>query len=343
MMPTDDPRFRELFEERGILPDHPEIVAERPYVPYHAGDIETLYAEDPKYRDELLPGQVLWIVRMVAQRDGVLMRRHAGLPDSPDPWAQIRPYRPKGDPGLVTQRWAHRHPWAFLHKHLRDSLPFEPDEVPYGSNGRESRLVTVGAGGGDYRIMPNPREDGGVKRKRMNSRRWLDDHERHHPKGPDKVPPELRADWERGRAEGWHPHFWPWDAHPANEDYEHEPEVRSKFHAHTEYAKYLYAPADPDRPESGKERSAGIDVHPLAEELLDRGGRRAFYAIEGVLKNDAILAQGVPVFDTGSVSCGSPMSCGCSPSSAYGRSRRSLSFRIATGRRTRRYPGRRTG
>ena len=152
--------------------------------------------------------------------------------------------------------------------------------------------------------MPNPRKEGGlIGPRRMNSRRWLNDHERHHPKGPDKVPKELEADWRYAQSydQGWHSHFWDWSGHLTNEDYEHDEGVKSKWHTHIEYAKYLYAPSDPDRPESGKERSAGIDVHPLAEELLDRGGRRVFYAIEGVLKNDAILAQGVPVFDTGSV------------------------------------------
>lgn len=82
---------------------------------------------------------------------------------------------------------------------------------------------------------------------------------------------------------------------------QHEPDVGSKWHKHNDYARYLYAPGDPDRPGSGKERAAGIDVHPLAGELIDRGGRRAYYALEGVLKNDALLAQSVPVFNTGSV------------------------------------------
>ncbi len=268
-----DSRTRFELERRGIDPDS-DIVGERPYTPYCAGDVATLYAEDPKYRDELRPGQARFIRQVIGQRDGVIMRRHACIPGLAEPWAQIRPHRDgKDDPGVWIQDFAHRHPWAYIHMHDRD---------------------------GDLGIYVNPRGDG-VHPKRLHSRRWIEDHERNHPRGPDEVPSELKPDLELG---DMHAHWKDWSAHMRTGEYaeQHASDLKGGvFHVHRDFARYLYAPADPDRPESGKERSAGIDVHPIASDLIDRGGRRIYYAIEGVLKNDALLAQGVPVFDTGSV------------------------------------------
>jgi hypothetical protein len=264
-----DTRMRDMFEKRGIDPLS-DIVGARPYTPYRAGDLDALYAEDPKYRDELTPGQRGFMTRVINQRDGVIMRRHACLPGMPEPWAQIRPHRDgDDDPGVLVQTFRHRHPWAYMHVHLEDH---------------------------EQRRAPSTRREGTTLRSIPGRARLLE-HERHHPGPPDVVPAELQR-W----ASEMHPHFWDWTAHLETSDYadQHAPDVKG-WHKHQDHARYLYAPGDPERPGSGKERSAGIDVHPLAEELIDRGGARVYYAIEGVLKNDAMLAKGVPVFNTGSV------------------------------------------
>jgi hypothetical protein len=299
-----DPRTKHLFTKRGIDPAS-DVVRERPYTEYRAGDAEVLYAVDPKYGDELRPGQVRWLEGMLAQRDGVIMSRHRGLSDSPEAWAQIRPHREKGDPGLLNRKFSHRHPWAYIHRHVRSVWPGVPGEGIAPDDPRAEHIVTTGAGGGDFRVAPHPRRDG-VMVRQTNSRRWLDSHERNHPIGPADVPSELRADLALGEM---HPHWWDWTAHLTTSEFaeQHDPELKAgERHVHEEYAKYLYPPSAKDEdgkpiPGSGKERSAGIDVHPLAEDLLDRGGRRVFYALEGILKNDAILAAGEPVFNTGSV------------------------------------------
>jgi hypothetical protein len=267
-----DTRFKDMFEKRGIDPLS-DIVGERPYTPYRAGEHDVLFAEDPKYRDELRPGQVRFVKRLVKQRDGVIMRRHACLSGLPEPWAQIRPYRDGDDPGVLIQTFRHRHPWAYVHMHRND---------------------------GELRIQPSPRHDG-VQRRSLISPRGIQAHERNHPRGPEIVPDEIRSAMTSDMR--MHPHWWNWSAHLTTGEYadQHDPDMGSKWHEHQDYARYLYAPGDPERPESGKERSAGVDVHPLAEELIDHGGRRVYYALEGILKNDALLAQNVPVFNTGSV------------------------------------------
>ena len=119
-----DTRMQKVFTDRGIKPRSArgrEVIEGRGYRPYSAGEIDVLWAVDPKYRDELLPGQRGWIRSLIRQRDGIVMPRHRALPEFANPWAQIRPYREgDDDPGLITQRWAHRHVRAELHTHTDD-------------------------------------------------------------------------------------------------------------------------------------------------------------------------------------------------------------------------------
>jgi hypothetical protein len=100
---------------------------------------------------------------------------------------------------------------------------------------------------------------------------------------------------KRDGSGGWHAHYHRWDNHLYNEDYivQHADVTGSKAHEHIKYAKYLFVP--------GQGRAMGLDVHPMASELIDHGGDMVFFALEGILKNDAILYAGAPVFNCGSV------------------------------------------
>jgi hypothetical protein len=100
-----------------------------------------------------------------------------------------------------------------------------------------------------------------------------------------------------------HVHCLDWARHVANAAYDldHAQQDPSGKHTHAEYAKYVYVSGGKSVNERAERPAKVIDVHPLALPLIQAGGRRCFFALEGLLKNDSILSQGEPVFNCGSV------------------------------------------
>jgi hypothetical protein len=117
-----------------------------------------------------------------------------------------------------------------------------------------------------------------TKRKGAPDERFMPDHqEKAHGGNP---PPDGEA----------HPHY---PNRAAHIERQHDGVDVVGRHEHGRFAKYVYPPG---------EEAARIDVHADAWSLLEAGGEVVYFALEGLLKNDAILSTGAPVVNVGSVS-----------------------------------------
>jgi hypothetical protein len=246
------------------------------------------------------------------------MKRHAGLPNVPEAWAQIRPHRGgQGDLGVLTETRRHQHVKAILHKHTASGVVV--------ANVRPDRTGEV--------ALSHPRESTQALRKHQAGHRTLPDDAVQFTVADlvARYPVKMRV----YGTDGWHAHEWRWTDHLQNEDYatafvkvdddrreiqhmayqwtgdDYDGRWRKKprawigdmWHIHDEHAKYLYPPSGRDEHGRKKKdgRASGIEVHPLAEDLLDAGADACYFVMEGLLKNDAVLSLGVPVFNCGSV------------------------------------------
>lgn len=273
--------FEKIFEERGITE---KIRGARDYAPYSAGEMEVLYAADPKYAG--LPAAVRSSTRrIVNQRPGIVIPRYP-IPGAPALFAQLRPFKFREldsgfdlgrygldeDPGVCNGTWAHKHVSTFRHKHTSRGAIFvgEPPRTGY--------------------------------RPPAQSTAWLSDHiEREHDVrgwGYATIG-ELRM--VPGTAT--HVHSLDWTKHLQNAQYvaDHVESENPGRHLHAEYAKYVYVSRGGMIGDTSERPAKVIDIHPMALRLLEAGGRRCFFCLEGVLKNDAVLSTGEPVINCGSV------------------------------------------
>jgi hypothetical protein len=275
--------FELIFRTRGISV---HVHEERGYAPYNAGDIDVLYAVDPKY-EALTNSERGSVRRTINQRPGIVMPRYS-IPGAPEPFAQVRPFKFKEldpgldlsrygieeDPGVFKGTWTHKHLQAYRHRH-----------TPHGA-------LVVGE---------RPRT---AYRPPRLSRPWLIEH----------------IAWEHDQR-GWafaefggfetvpgtevHVHSISWTKHEENAEYDldhqQQSEPREHAHRHREYAKYVYVSKGKVIDQRAERPAKVVDVHPAAMPLIQAGGRRCFFALEGLLKNDAILTQGEPVLNCGSV------------------------------------------
>jgi hypothetical protein len=273
--------FGRVFEKRRIAK---EVFQARGYAPYDAGEIDVLCAADPKY-SRLSPGVRGSVRRTINQRPGIIMPRYP-IPGAPDLYAQIRPFKfselsaefdllrygLEEDPGVFNGTWSHQHLESYQHRH-----------TPKGA------------------VLVGPRLRTGYRRP-AHAGAWLTDHlEREHGKdgygyvgvGALEMVPETEV----------HTHCIDWTSHVANAAYlpEHAQHDPLGPHTHAQYAKYVYVSGGKVVNERVERPAKVIDVHPLALPLIQAGGRRCFFALEGLLKNDSILSQGEPVFNCGSV------------------------------------------
>jgi hypothetical protein len=274
--------FELTFTKRAVSP---QVRDDRGYTPYDAGDIGVLYGVDPKYQ-ALTDGERGSVRKTINQRPGIVMPRFA-IPGAPEIFAQIRPFKFKEldpdldlaaygieeDPGVFKGTWMHKHVQEYSHRHTRH---------------------------GAFVVGERPRT---AYRAPRQSRAWLNEH----------------IAWEHDER-GWafaefggfemvpgtevHAHSISWIKHEENVEYaldHQQSEAGEHVHKHQEYAKYVYVSGGKVVDERAERPAKVVDVHPMARPLIQAGGRRCFFALEGLLKNDAILTQGEPVLNCGSV------------------------------------------
>ncbi len=313
---TDDAVVR-IREDHAI---HSEVWTARGYTVYNADpdagydawdvlcEVDPKFKQTPDYFQTIIKG---WLI----QRPGIIMPRYA-IPGAPPLYAQLRPFKFRElDPAFDTRDYgavsdgvtfmghqdAHDHTERMQHAHIsQGELHFAPPAP--GSREAEERARAAAI---LDRVLP---------RENRSSDFDLEDHlEQWH--WPEPAPKYAE----------WHDHPRDFRDHEANPDYtiEHDLARQSygsyERHRHEKWAKYLYPPM----PKTAKQvlawapfledgavlpRARAIDIHPLALDLLHAGGFRAFHAMEGLLKNDAILSvgytvpgTGTPVLNSGSV------------------------------------------
>jgi hypothetical protein len=274
--------FELIFTKRAISS---QVRDGRGYTPYHAREIGVLYGVDPKY-EAMTAGERGSVRKTVNQRPGMVMPRYA-IPGAPEVFAQIRPFKFKEldpnldlsaygireDPGVFTGTWMHTHLQEYRHRHTRN---------------------------GAYVVGERPRT---AYRPFRQPQAWLIEH----------------ITWEHDER-GWgyadfggfdmvpgsevHSHSISWAKHEANPEYavDHQQSGGGEeVHKHHEYAKYLFVSGGKVVDERAERPAKVVDVHPMGLPLIETGGRRCFFVLEGLLKNDAILTQGEPVLNCGSV------------------------------------------
>jgi hypothetical protein len=276
-----DEQVRRVFEKRATTES---VWLERAYVPYEKGAWQTVLQAEPRYAD-----LARWksVQNKVAQRPGLVMQRHT--------WgdrrilAQLRPFKfgdldldnaylldkyGQEDDGVFVRDWYHDHDNPMYHHHY-GGLVFG-DEDRYFKPPSYFKPLFVDA----HLKDPASEWRTSAQRQRIQAPQdaWKEYHE-HIAKGhggSDKGPM-------------FHSHPISYAGHVKRR---HNGQLLKGRHNHPQHAKYLYAPGEECRL---------LDVHPSAWLLLEAGGPVVYFALEGVLKNDAILSTGAPVVNAGSV------------------------------------------
>jgi hypothetical protein len=263
--------------ERTIAED---IWRGRGYVPYAASDWDAVRRAEPLY-GQLDGRHQAYMQRLVAQRPGLVMQRN-GFPGAPGVLAQLRPFKFRElgvdvfseygakDEGVYSKSVTHSHRRIVEHAHAdrRQARAANIDEIL----GREQALLAFSrddvldlahlyelppwvstAGPEEWKFADSPIEDH-IRREHGNVAPPIDDEHGHWPSYGKHV---ARA---------------------------HDGKDVGGTHSHHEFAKYLLPP--------GEGTGARIDVHPLVWPLLERGGPVCYFALEGLLKSDAILTVG---------------------------------------------------
>jgi hypothetical protein len=252
---------------RALLADHgisEEVGRGRPYVVYQAGEWWTILDVDPDYQ-VLSPREARTLKGKIDQRPGVVMLRH-GIRRGPDTplLAQIRPWKYK-ELGVPID-FEDQGVYTGKVSHTHDD-PYYHKHTKHGY-----RYVSSRASSREFEVKPT-KEHGDLED--------LAEHIRTHHDGqevPLYEPHPHPMDWWPHLTAG-HPGLGIVRAHSR--------------HEHEEFAKYLYA--------EGEGRAKGMDVHPMAWPLIEKGGHVCYVAMEGCMKADAILTKGKPVIGVGSV------------------------------------------
>jgi hypothetical protein len=262
-------QVRRVFDKRDI---NENVWHGRAYVPYDAGDWDAVLKAEPSYL-RLAPGRQRYLHKLVNQRPGLVMQRHT-FGGKRQLMAQLRPFKLNDldvDPFFFTMLYEGAedegvHSQDYKHDH--NAPEYHIHEVV---DGEVVGLVATTPSG-----TPKP---GKGKRLTANARKWRD----------RRVAEHLGKDHRGLHNFDAHPHQPYMVKHIAKE---HGGNFITGEHLNTEYARYLYPP--------GEEANI-VDVHPDAWHLLRRGGQVVYWAMEGLLKNDAILSTGAPVVNCGSV------------------------------------------
>jgi hypothetical protein len=251
----------------------------REYVPYAAGDWDAVLRAEPLY-GQLDGRHQAYMQRLVAQRPGLVMQRN-GFPGAPGALAQLRPFKFKElgvdvlaeygvrDEGVYSKTRKHSHHRIVVHTHgdRKQARAADIDEVL----GREAALLAYSRDDvldlADLYALPLS---------------WVST------TGPEEwkfadSPIEDHLQREHGNVptDDEHSHWPNFGAHVART---HDGKDVRGIHSHHEFAKYLLPP--------GEGTGARVDVHPLVWPLLERGGPVCYFALEGLLKSDAILSVG---------------------------------------------------
>lgn len=267
-----DEAVSEIFARRKIADD---VWHGRAYVPYHAGDVEAVLHAEPRFAGSEFARYRSWLAGVVNQRPGLVMQRHA-LPGTEAISAQLRPFRFRDvDPTFDVKAYGVAEDdgvWRrdHYHDHYRKLQTYHTE--------RACMVINVDS----HRFDPNAKP-------------WTQ---------PKKSTHEYAVEAHvNDQHDGKAPPLYEVHEHPSV-DLRHITKAhdgkRIRYrHNHPEHAKYLYTPG---------EDASRIDVHPMAWPLIERGGRVCYFALEGLLKSDAILSQdytgpltGTPVVDCGSV------------------------------------------
>jgi hypothetical protein len=276
-----DEAVEQIFVSRGI---HPQVWQARPYTPYNANDMAAVVTAEPKYGGRLKKG----IAEKVAQRPGLVMAR-SGFFSSERQLAQLRPFKfqeldsdldlvPYGaaeDDGVFLRLDVHDHHWIEKHAHIDGRLAWPATNKSRRASSSDRRDV-------DLEVEAVKAGFDAISQQLRMEQHLKYEHGGESPE--DGVLHEHAALVQTGHLEK-----------------KHRGRHRTGRHSHEVRAKYLYPP-------SGKDRSPFlIDAHPYARDLLDKGGEVVYFALEGLLKADAILSVGFtgPGSGTPVVNCGS--------------------------------------
>jgi hypothetical protein len=252
-----------LFEVRLISR---QVWTDRAYVPYEARAFDVVQRADPKYA-AMASGRRGRVRNWINQRPGLVMQRYP-IPGAPELYAQIRPFKFKElDQDFDLSAYGLEEDpgvWTGSWQHTH-----QPSYTHYHTPS------------GARFVGPRPRL--GAKQTVASKDFWEWHKEKVHLGGWFEP-----ADGEE------HDHTLDWQKHLENAEFaqDHQEQDADSLHRHSDYAKYLYPPGEPAKV---------VDIHPLALPLIEAGGRRAFFALEGLLKNDSILSSGEPVINCGSV------------------------------------------
>jgi hypothetical protein len=286
----NDAAVRRIFKRRNI---HEDVWRARPYTPYDAGDLIAVLKAEPGFNKT--DGLRESTRAKVDQRPGLVMAR-SGFFESQRQLAQLRPFRFKDldpklnlsellgreveDEGVFMYPSRHDHHADVWHAHRAGRFIFTT--APNGQS-------IAPTGPSSSTTLPVRRDrDAASEAERREQRaeaaeRWMRTHiENEH----DGIPPsELEV------------HSHPSMPDPAHLTNEHEGRDLRGPHSHDHYAKYLYSkgmdiPARDGRAAYRSGEPHLIDCHPLARQLVEDGGDICYFALEGLLKADAILSVG---------------------------------------------------
>jgi hypothetical protein len=291
----NDAAYERVFTIRGI---HPMVRDSRPYTPYDAGFIalqeDGSYGPDDRALDVILNedpglgGDERGSTEFKAnQRPGIVMKRW-GFGSSRRQLAQLRPfkwreldpgldlslYAPGGqDEGVFTGRITHDHHAPEMHAHRGDHFVY-----PNSRSTRQQAAARRDTDPSEVEARRAVRDEAAARRMRRHIDR---DH-------AGIAPPDGQA------------HEHPARVDAAHLTKRHQGEDVEGVHHHEKRAKYVYPSAKAGTPFL-------IDCHPYARPLVEAGGDICYFALEGLLKADAILSVGFTGYGTGTpvINCGS--------------------------------------